>query len=36
VEVKVAPGNHANYNLFVLSTSTNRKLVRGTLFLYEK
>lgn len=36
VSVKVAPGNHANYNLFVLSTSTNRKLVRGTLFLYEK
>lgn len=28
--VKVKPGNHANYNLFILSTSVNRKLVRGT------
>lgn len=28
--VKIKPGNHANYDLFVQSTSSNRKLVRGT------
>lgn len=33
---KVTPGNHANYDIFVQSTSTNRKLVRGTTLLVEK
>lgn len=32
--VKVKPGNHLNYSIFVESTSTNRKLVRGTTLLY--
>lgn len=32
---KVIPGNHANYRVFVSSTSTNRKLVRGTELLYK-
>lgn len=32
--VKVAPGNHMNYDVFVQSTSTNRKLVRGTKVVY--
>jgi hypothetical protein len=32
---KVTPGNHANFNLFVQSTSMNRKLVRGTTLLYK-
>lgn len=31
---KVKPGNHANFNVFVQSTSTNRKLVRGTQLIY--
>lgn len=35
VSVSVAPGNHANFDIFVNSTSTNRKLVRGTTVLYE-
>lgn len=29
-EVKVKPGNHAYFDIFVQSTSINRKLVRGT------
>jgi uncharacterized protein YegL len=36
VEVKVSPGNHAGFKIFVNSTSMNRKLVRGTELLYEK
>lgn len=32
--VKVKPGNHLNYSIFVESTSNNRKLVRGTTLLY--
>jgi hypothetical protein len=36
VTVKVKPGNHANYNVFVQSTSMNRKLVRGTTLLYKQ
>lgn len=36
VEVKMEPGNHADYRVFVLSTSDNRKLVRGTDVLVEK
>ena len=35
-EVKVEPGNHANYDIFVQSTSPNRKLVRGTTVYYRK
>jgi len=33
--VKIRPGNHANYDLYVQSTSTNRKLVRGTKLLVK-
>jgi hypothetical protein len=29
-DAKVEPGNHANYDIFVQSTSVNRKLPRGT------
>lgn len=36
VTVKVTPGNHANFRIFVNSTSMNRKLVRGTDLLVEK
>jgi hypothetical protein len=32
---RVTPGNHMNYAIFVESTSTNRKLVRGTRLLYK-
>jgi hypothetical protein len=34
--VRVKPGNHANYDIFVQSTSLNRKLVRGTKVLVRK
>ena len=34
--VKVDPGDHGDYNVFVLSTSVNRKLVRGTVVLQDK
>lgn len=34
--IKVVPGNHAFYSIFVKSTSVNRKLVRGTTLLYAK
>lgn len=33
-DVKVVPGDHANYNIFVQSTSVNRKLVAGTSVVY--
>ena len=32
--VKVAPGNHGTYDIFIESTSVNRKLVVGTQVLY--
>lgn len=32
---KVTPGNHSNYDIFVQSTSTNRKLPRGTKILVQ-
>jgi uncharacterized protein YegL len=32
--IKIDPYNHANYRLFVQSTSVNRKLVRGSYLLY--
>lgn len=35
-DAKVVPGNHANWDIFVQSTSTNRKLVRGTRLLVQK
>lgn len=33
--MKVTPGNHGDYTIFVKSTSMNRKLVRGTSLLYR-
>jgi hypothetical protein len=30
---KVRPGNHSSFDVFVQSTSLNRKLVRGTKLL---
>ncbi len=35
-EVRVKPGNHANWDIFVQSKSQNRKLVRGTQVLIKK
>lgn len=35
-DIKVVPGNHANFDIFVQSKSVNRKLVRGTKLLYWK
>lgn len=35
VSVKVKPGNHGNFDIFVQSTSLNRKLVRGTTLVYN-
>lgn len=34
-DVRLKPGNHANYRVFVKSTSTNRRLVMGTALLYR-
>lgn len=36
VQMKVEPGNHANYDIFVQSKSPNRRLVRGTEVLVRK
>lgn len=36
VKAKVEPLNHAKYQVFVSSTSVNRKLVRGTKVLVDK
>jgi len=33
---KVIPGNHANYDIYIQSTSNNRRLVRGTKLIYFK
>lgn len=33
-EVKIIPGNHGQYDIFIQSTSVNRKLVAGTEVLY--
>lgn len=33
-EVKIVPGNHGNYDIFIQSTSVNRKLPIGTQVLY--
>ncbi len=35
VEAKVEPGNHANFDIFIESTSVNRKLVRGSMVLHD-
>ncbi len=35
-DAKVKIGNHANYDIFVQSTSVNRKLVRGTRLLLNR
>lgn len=32
--VSLNPGNHGHYDIFIQSTSTNRKLVGGTSLLY--
>lgn len=32
--VKIAPGNHGQYDIFIQSTSVNRKLVPGTQVMY--
>ncbi len=31
---RVIPGNHSNFDIFIQSTSNNRKLVRGTKVIY--
>ena len=36
VSTKVKPGNHADWDIFVASTSVNRALVRGTRILVDK
>lgn len=36
VAAEVIPGNHANYDIFVQSTSVNRKLVPGTSLLVQR
>jgi hypothetical protein len=36
LDLQVRPGNHANWDIFVQSTSVNRKLVRGTTLLYAR
>lgn len=33
---KIKPGNHANYDIFIQSSSDNRKLVRGTTLMVAK
>jgi hypothetical protein len=34
-DLKIKPGNHGNFDIFVQSTSLNRKLVRGTKLLVK-
>lgn len=34
--VKLVPGDHKNYDIFIQSTSVNRKLIGGTKMLYKK
>lgn len=34
VNIHLIPGNHANWDIFIQSKSTNRKLVRGTSVVY--
>ncbi len=35
-DIRVKPGNHAGFDIFVLSKSDNRLLVRGTDVLYRQ
>lgn len=35
-DVKLAPGDHGNFDIFIQSMSTNRKLVGGTEVLYSE
>ena len=35
VDTKVVPGNHGDWDIYVQSTSHNRKLVRGTKLLWD-
>jgi len=35
-DVKVKPGDHGDWRIFVQSTSVNRKLIKGTLLLVRK
>lgn len=35
-DVPVRPGNHANFDVFIQSTSVNRKIPRGTSVIYWK
>jgi len=35
-EVRIRPGDHGNFDLFVQSTSCNRHLVEGTSLVYWK
>lgn len=35
-DMRLVPGNYANYKFFIRSNSMNRKLVRGTTLLYKK
>ncbi len=32
--ISLSPGNHGNYDIYIQSTSVNRKLVAGTNVLY--
>ena len=32
--IRLAPGNHGNFDIFIQSTSVNRKLTRGTSLVY--
>lgn len=34
--IKLVPGDHRNYDIFIQSTSNNRKLVAGTRVLYKR
>lgn len=33
-DIRVKPGDHGNYQIFIQSTSVNRKLIKGTKVLY--
>lgn len=33
-DVRLAPGNHGNFDIFIQSTSVNRKLTKGTTLVY--
>ena len=33
-EIRIVPGNHGDYEIFIQSTSVNRKLLAGTKVVY--